>query len=69
MKNFDEIISITDSDFKSSALTKSSVIRLGFLAVISSKKIIGTIGSISEERHQRLLSNLSNYLVGNLKIE
>lgn len=60
---------MTDSDFKSSGLTQSSVIRLGFLAVIPSRKIICVIGSITEAKHQKLLSNLSNYLMGNLKID
>jgi mRNA interferase MazF len=38
------------------------VIRLGFLTVIPSRQIIGSIGSISIIRHRRLLQNLSQYL-------
>jgi len=55
VKNFDEIISPNDSDFSSSGLVTESLIRLGFLIVMSRKDIIGSIGSISTERHRRLL--------------
>ncbi len=61
--NFDEIISQDDEDFQSSGLVSQSVIRLSFLTVISRNSIIGSIGGISTERHQRLLENLSQYLV------
>jgi mRNA interferase MazF len=60
---FDEIINKDDSDFKNSGLAVTSLIRLGFLAVLQQKNIAGTIGTISVERHKRLLHNLSDYLV------
>ncbi len=63
IKGFDEIISPTDTDFALSGLLSESVIRLSFLAVLPRKSIAGTIGSISYERHQRLLKTLSNYLI------
>lgn len=69
VNNFDEIIDENDSDFVSSGLLKSSVIRLCFLAVIPSKNIIGKIGFIDEKRYQRLLKNLSSYLLGELKLK
>jgi mRNA interferase MazF len=56
-------ISPEDEDFEASGLVSKSVIRLSFLTVISRSSIIGSIGSISQERHQRLLNNLSQYLV------
>ena len=62
VKGFDEIIYPTDSDFKSSGLKAKSVIRLGFFAVLSRSSIAGSIGSISPERHKRLLKTLSEYL-------
>jgi mRNA interferase MazF len=65
INNFDEIISPNDADFVSSGLVTQSVIRLGFLATIPEKKIIGSIGTISAQRHQKLLQNLSNYLTDN----
>ena len=63
VKDFDEIISPTDADFALSGLKSESLIRLGFLAVLTRGSIIGTIGSISSGRHKRLLKTLSDYLV------
>ena len=63
VKGFDEVISRTDADFGSSGLREESLIRLGFLVVVPRSKIVGAIGSISPERHQRLLQRLSEYLV------
>lgn len=62
-QDFDEIISPTDADFASSGLKEESLIRLGFLVVIPRNKIAGSIGSISSERHERLLQRLGEYLV------
>ncbi len=66
VKDFDEIISPTDEDFKSSGLRLKSLIRLGFLAVLPRRRVLGSIGSISSERHKRLLRKLSDYLIANL---
>jgi len=60
--NFDEVISNRDDDFSSSGLITDSVIRLGFLAVIPRKNIIGNIGTISRKRHIRLIKNLCAHL-------
>jgi mRNA interferase MazF len=65
--NFDEIISHSDDDFQTSGLVRESVIRLSFLTVISPNSIIGSIGTISIERYKRLLYNLSQYLVQEIK--
>jgi len=59
---FDETVELTDTDFPSSGLKQTSIIRLGFLAVVTKKDIRGTIGSLSAERHQLLLSRLSKHL-------
>lgn len=61
--SFDEVIDSGDSDFASSGLLSDSLIRLGFLAVLPRKSIAGSIGSISTERHTRLLKSLSTYLI------
>jgi len=61
-KDFDEVISSRDADFHASGLKDESLIRLGFLAVIPRNQIAGSIGSISSERHKRLLQRLSKYL-------
>ena len=65
VKDFDEIISPEHGDFTSSGLLSKSLIRLGFLAVLPRSRIMGTIGSISSERHKRLLKSLSDYLIRN----
>lgn len=62
-KDFDEAISPGDPDFASSGLREESLIRLGFLVVVPRNKIAGAIGSISPERHKRLLRRLSDHLV------
>jgi mRNA interferase MazF len=62
VEGFDELIRLSDPDFQGSRLVSESLIRLGFLAVLPRKNIIGSIGAISPERHQRLLKRLSDYL-------
>lgn len=61
--DFDEPVTSEDSDFPQSGLVSDSLIRLGFLAVLPRRNIIGSIGSISPERHNRLLRRLSEYLL------
>ena len=63
VEDFDETISVEDEDFSNSGLIADSLVRLAFLAVLPSSKIIGSIGSVSSERHRRLLKNLSDYLI------
>lgn len=63
---FDEIISPIDDDFVSSGLLSESLIRPGFLAVLPRHSIVGSIGTISTERHERLLKALSDYLIANV---
>ncbi len=60
--NFDELIQLKDADFSDSGLVKPSVIRLSFLAIVRRAEVMGQLGTISPDRHQRLLSNLANYL-------
>ena len=57
---FDEIV--TPQDDNLAQLRETSLIRLGFLSQIQIGEIVGRIGSISEERHKRLLKKLSDYL-------
>jgi mRNA interferase MazF len=65
---FDEMILPADADFRSSGLLAASLIRLDFLNVLPRMKVIGSIGSVSPERHRRILNVLSSYLLGNLSI-
>jgi len=63
VKGFDETVQTTHADFAVSGLRTASLIRLGFLAVLPRNAVIGSIGSISTERHRRLLKRLSDYLI------
>ena len=63
---FDDLILSTDADFGRSGLLSSSLIRLGFLAVLPRNRIVGTIGSLSPDRHARLLRRLSAHLTSAL---
>ena len=60
--DFDEVIATTDPDFGSSGLKDTFLIRLGFLALLPASEFLGDIGSISTERHHRLLRRLENHL-------
>jgi len=66
IKDFDEVIFKQDADFPKSGLVADSLIRLGFLAVLPSAKVVGSIGAISSERHEKLLRGLSAYLINNI---
>ena len=66
VKGFDETITSGDTDFVTSGLLSDSLIRLGFLTMLPRKRIIGSIGTISQERHERLLKSLSAHLTANL---
>jgi len=65
IKGFDEIIRANDDDFKGSGLHDDSLIRLGFLAVVPQRNLLGAIGEISVTRHKHLLQKLSDYLIEN----
>jgi mRNA interferase MazF len=60
--DLDELIERTDPDFAGSGLKAPSVIRLGFLTTLPGRRFLGIVGSISRERHQRLLRRLSDHL-------
>ncbi len=59
---FDDIIETTHPDFRRSGLKSASLIRLGFLAVLPADHLLGALGSISLERHNRLLQRLAAFL-------
>ena len=59
---FDDMIDRTHSDFRGCGLKASSLIRLGFLAVLPSDQLLGVLGCISSERHRRLLHRLAMFL-------
>lgn len=59
---FDEMMKPTDDDFKGSGLIEASLIRLGFLAILPRREVLGSIGSIAPERLQRLAQRLCERL-------
>jgi mRNA interferase MazF len=61
----DEIIATGDPDFEQSGLKCSSLIRLGFVATLETRRIAGVIGNIAALRQQRLLGVLADYLFTN----
>jgi len=64
--NFDELIRPTDTDFASSGLVSTSLFRLGFLAALPTRRVLGRLGSVSTARQARLLRRLADYLVKDL---
>ena len=62
IEGFDEIVNRSDDNLLN-LKSDRSVIRLGFLGWVPISDIKHSIGSISEQRHRRLLERLSKYLV------
>jgi mRNA interferase MazF len=60
---FDDVVRPDDPDFADSGLKAASLIRLGFLAVLPVSGFLGAIGSISPDRHRRLLRRLADHLM------
>lgn len=60
--DFDEIITSAEDDYAASGLVTDSVVRLGFLAVVPGRDLLGSIGTVAPERHRRLLNRLSEFL-------
>ncbi len=63
IRNFDELIDEKNNNFFQSGLRQSSIIRLGFLAVIPGNRIPGSIGKIDSTLHKNLLERLAKFLV------
>jgi mRNA interferase MazF len=59
---FDETIDPSHPDFRPSGLKAPSLIRLGYLVVLPADRLLGVLGSISSERHARLLQRLVAFL-------
>jgi mRNA interferase MazF len=62
VKEFDEVVRETDTDFADSGLKATSVIRLGRLAVVEGPILLGAIGHISPDRLKRIKSRLAAWL-------
>jgi mRNA interferase MazF len=59
---FDDTIEPSHPDFAASGVKSTSLIRLGFLAVLPASSLSGKIGQIDPKRHRRLLERLASYL-------
>ncbi|PDV96891.1 type II toxin-antitoxin system PemK/MazF family toxin [Candidatus Chloroploca asiatica] len=60
---FDELVREDDPDFVESGLKTTSVIRIGRLAVVQGEILLGAIGHIAPERHQRIKQHLAEWLM------
>jgi mRNA interferase MazF len=63
---FDELIDETAGDFSPSGLKMASVIRVGRLAVVDEKILVGAVGQIDPERLLRIKSRLTEWINGAL---
>ena len=61
--NFDEIVDVNDSDFKTTGLKTASVIRTGRLAVVAASTLAGAAGEVDAARLQRVRKLLSDWLL------
>ncbi len=61
---FDEIVQEGDPDFEESGLKVASVIRIGRLAVLEGKILLGAIGQVGPERFRRIKTRLAEWLMG-----
>ena len=61
--DFDLLLENNNPAFKDSGLKTTSIFRLGSLAVLEQREVIGSIGFLHEVLHKKLLNNLSDYLL------
>ena len=62
IKGFDEIVNEDDDDFSDSGLKTSSVIRIGRVAVVEGKILLGSIGKIKTKRLKRIKENFAKWI-------
>jgi mRNA interferase MazF len=60
---FDEIITASDSDFIKSGLKSKSLIRVGRLAVVDGKILLGAVGEINTDRLYRIKKRIAEWLL------
>jgi mRNA interferase MazF len=58
----DEILNSDDGDFVASGLKASSVLRLSRLAVVDGATMVGSLGSIPDERVEKFRLRLAKWL-------
>jgi len=62
VEGFDELVAADASDYEQSGLKAPSVIRVGRLAVVSDEMLLGCIGTISDERLDRIRKCLASWI-------
>lgn len=62
--DFDEVLRPADPDFTTSGLKAPSVLRLSRLAVLEGSLLVGSIGTIADERLARVRQRLAQWIVG-----
>ncbi len=64
LDGFDEVVTTESDDFSSSGLKAESVIRISRLAVVSRSALLGSVGTISAMRLNRIRQRLVAWLTG-----
>ena len=59
----DEILQTSDSDFIKSGLKSKSLIRVGRLAVVDGKILLGAVGEINTDRLYRIKKRIAEWLL------
>lgn len=60
---FDELLKTNDKEFASSGLVQTSLIRLGYLAIIPQSIVAGSIGKVAPQRLKILKQRLSHFIL------
>lgn len=64
LDNFDVLVGENDTDFKTSGLKTDSVIRISRLAVVNSAILLGSIGTINEDRLSLIKNKIVKWIQG-----
>ena len=62
--DMDEPINPEDSDFESSGLKQSSIVKVCRIAVVEETVLLGKIGEINEERLNKIKQKLASWITG-----
>ena len=60
--HFDELILPGDSDFAQSGLRRPSLLRLARVSVVSSRVLIGAIGTVAPDRLRRIRQKIADWI-------
>ena len=63
IENFDDVVNEDDFDFASSGLKSASIIRVGRLAVVEGKILLGAIGEIDSGRLKHIKERIADWIL------